>query len=546
MKPQVCVHASNDQVNLAWQYESPIPDCIGFAVFRRRNNESADVAEPLTNRIGFAGEPFTPGEQRPSTEWPIQKFTWVDFALQPGDSASYLILPMLWQNNALVKDEADASDWTDPVTTQTGTTYRAFFNRGIISSQFVSRFLLSDSSPLTTTSVRAVVNGPDSELRGLLGGSLAKALFDLLDEITADPTLSLYTALYELAQPDLIDRLVKLGGRANVILANGTGSGDGNDENAAARATLKAAGVPVADRMVNTSEHFAHNKFLVVCRNGEPERVWTGSTNWTPNGLFAQVNNGLLIADADLAKIYRQEWDAIHQAANDYPPQLAAGNARAFVANDDLRVWFCPTQAEADLNDAKGLIDNAQDGILFLMFNPGPADTLFNEILSVQQSKPDLFIHGVINQDPGGSKNPLVFFHRGQPNPADWDTIIPKNLKTQAGFWDQEVTPMMVTIHSKVVILDPFGANPVVMTGSHNLGPKASRANDDNLVIIRDAQLAREYAVEIMTVYEHYRWRYAVANQASGFKGLVKNPDWMAKTLAQAPVRQELNFWMGA
>ena len=31
-----------------------------------------------------------------------------------------------------------------------------------------------------------------------------------------------------------------------------------------------------------------------------------------------------------------------------------------------------------------------------------------------------------------------------------------------------------VHIHSKVIVLDPFGKNPVVMTGSHNLGYKAS------------------------------------------------------------------------
>jgi phosphatidylserine/phosphatidylglycerophosphate/cardiolipin synthase-like enzyme len=74
----------------------------------------------------------------------------------------------------------------------------------------------------------------------------------------------------------------------------------------------------------------------------------------------------------------------------------------------------------------------------------------------------------------------------------------------------------MVMIHSKVVLIDPFGQNPVLMTGSHNMGPKASQDNDDNLVIIENAPgLAAEYAVNIMGVYGHYKWLYNAWKKAS-------------------------------
>jgi hypothetical protein len=42
----------------------------------------------------------------------------------------------------------------------------------------------------------------------------------------------------------------------------------------------------------------------------------------------------------------------------------------------------------------------------------------------------------------------------------------------QAGW--REFTYNMVMIHCKVVVIDPFGKHPVLMTGSHNMGPKAS------------------------------------------------------------------------
>ena len=57
-------------------------------------------------------------------------------------------------------------------------------------------------------------------------------------------------------------------------------------------------------------------------------------------------------------------------------------------------------------------------------------------------------------------------------------------------------------IHSKVVVIDPYGAHSVLMTGSHNMGPKASGVNDENLVIIEGNEaLASQYATKIMEIY---------------------------------------------
>ena len=53
-----------------------------------------------------------------------------------------------------------------------------------------------------------------------------------------------------------------------------------------------------------------------------------------------------------------------------------------------------------------------------------------------------------------------------------------------------------------------------MLTGSHNLGPKASGTNDENLLIIRDAPgLAGAYATNIMAIYNQYRWRFRRAEQ---------------------------------
>ena len=66
------------------------------------------------------------------------------------------------------------------------------------------------------------------------------------------------------------------------------------------------------------------------------------------------------------------------------------------------------------------------------------------------------------------------------------------------------------------IVVDPFGDAPVVMTGSHNLGKKASSENDDNLVIVTGASgLAREYAVYIQVVFDAYKWRYERGQRSS-------------------------------
>jgi phosphatidylserine/phosphatidylglycerophosphate/cardiolipin synthase-like enzyme len=64
-------------------------------------------------------------------------------------------------------------------------------------------------------------------------------------------------------------------------------------------------------------------------------------------------------------------------------------------------------------------------------------------------------------------------------------------------------------IHDKIVVIDPCDAeNCAVITGSHNLGYRASYCNDDNLLIVRgNRALAIAYAVHVLDLYDHYVFR---------------------------------------
>ncbi len=104
-------------------------------------------------------------------------------------------------------------------------------------------------------------------------------------------------------------------------------------------------------------------------------------------------------------------------------------------------------------------------------------------------------------------------------------------------------------VHSKVVLVDPFSAHPVLLTGSHNLGPKASGTNDENLLVIRNAPgLAAAYATNIMAIYNQYRWRFRRHTQTKTkrWNGLEDGDGWQKGYLkADSAALREIDFWVG-
>ncbi|WP_367277044.1 hypothetical protein [Bradyrhizobium sp.] len=105
-----------------------------------------------------------------------------------------------------------------------------------------------------------------------------------------------------------------------------------------------------------------------------------------------------------------------------------------------------------------------------------------------------------------------------------------------------------VHIHSKAIVIDPFGDKPVVMTGSHNLGFKASSKNDDNLMIVEgNAKLAAASPANIIAIYQAYRWNSYVEQHRQdprAFHALLDNDTWQQGHLTGDELA-ELTFWMG-
>ena len=553
---KVKVYHNGDDVFIGWKPDGVIPDCRGFALLRRRNG----VEETVSTWVGFEGDKAKVGERRASTNWPIQKYQWTDYMANPGDTLQYRVLAMIGPDKDNLRASASAvSEWTPTVVLSHEVTPKigVYFNRGIVAAQWVSRRLGITDHNLQTAKLRTVISTPGDPFRNYLAGPLGKRLFELLASAAKDKR-ELYAALYELDDEQLEAALAKLGKRAHVVLANGSVKKKGQDQNRAARQRLKGK-IDLHDRMLSPRA-LGHNKFLVICDGKKrPRWVWTGSQNWTKTGLCTQANNSVLIDDPQLAAEYRAQWDLLQAAGNSTPASLKTANSTPRdrkLGGTKERLWFTPTVGQVDLEEARKIILAAKQAILFLMFNPGPSGTLLNGIIDAARKKASarrLYIHGVINQDPSTAKNPVKLFDEGNWENADYEVVLPAAIDEATSFFLRELKKLPKTfamVHSKVVLVDPLGDHPIVLTGSHNLGPKASGTNDENLLIIRDAPgLAGAYAANIMAVYNQYRWRFRRPSQPASkrWKGLKDTDTWQKGYLKPGSrALREIDFWVGA
>jgi phospholipase D-like protein len=567
-------YSNGDDVFLAWLLPRT-EDCWGVAISRDLKRPSGETHSGfLENRTGFASDKPPPHSHRPSTEWPFQRYTWTDHGVGEGDTVSYRIVPMLKTADGLEPDVASAAS-VGPIKVTGGTRgpVHAFFNRGLLLSQFMAKRLGPDFTKADLVRLKSELAQNDDQLRAFLAGELGARLIQLLADAKAKK-LHVYAALYELEDQALVDGLKAVGKRAHVVLSNGSKKKKGEDGNAGAAAQLD--GVVDLHRRMLWSEGLGHNKFLVIAESeAKPLAVWTGSTNWATTGLCTQLNNAVLVEDPELATAYLQQWKLLRDDrrtgiggkpmhfgellcdANDEPKTTTNGSGK-------WTVWFTRTSAGQDIEAASELINKARHAILFLMFEPGN-----NGLLQVVQARlspasptfdPDLYVHGVVNTlrpAPAGAPEAVAvdLVGRGQNTRFDLRVVQPEGVRGGLPGWAAEVMRRdflmgqggvigHAIIHSKVIVLDPF-TKPVVITGSHNFSHPASAANDENLLIVRNKRLAERYAVNIMSNYQHYRWRAYLQQSAregkSPWSGLTRSAAWQKK---QPEHDGELQFWV--
>lgn len=580
--------ANNDVATIAWSFGTRPEGCMGFAVYRI-DDKGKETALP--SHAVFPGYTIKPGQT--TAEFPIQKFYWKDVYARlvaertgnrtfrykvvplegkPGKLAPMRDLPFLVSNEVTIAPRVSGD-------------VSAYFNRGIISTQRVARALKGKTD---AGSLREHIADPDDALRASLSGDMVEALTEFVDR--AKSSGRIYAALYELGDEELIAKLEGIGKRLHIVLSNSVATDPltkkKSDGNQAARDRLARSAGTKLDRIM-ASNHIGHNKFLVYAdKAGKAKAVLMGSTNWTSTGLCAQTNNTLVIENPKLAERYLAYWKQLAadtKAAKGEGKKLQGTKFRGWNAtakevvlagDSGCASWFSPCTPKArsrgknekcpvDMAAVIERIDAAKHAILFLAFYPG-TPSLANWSATALRKNKKLFVRGCVTNKSAAEG----FFYqlkgmtppkkvKGQKTPVRQD---PRVIGAEAfdgkiipTGWQKEILKAgFAIIHDKIMVIDPFSDDCVVITGSHNLGYKASYDNDENLVIVEgDKKLAVAYATHVLDVYDHFAWRYTV--KRLGAKGanqsLKTEPDtWLDQYFdEEGEIRTaQLKFWMQA
>lgn len=440
------------------------------------------------------------------------------------------------------------------MTTQRGS-FRTTFTNGILAAQWLRNVLNEDGVIEKNELYEKIVNPADPH-RKYLAGDVIPLIHKLFKRKG-----TFYLGLYELEDEELEDILIANAARIHVILAN-TGLGEDKKwdaRNKAARKRLMDAGVDIEHRMFNNSTHIGHNKFVVhVPPGGGPRSVFTGSTNWTSTGLAGQTNNALLVEDDAVAGVFLDYWNRMKTDELKLPKPFSKEmkdnqQSQAFRESNEtasqvriangvtIDVWFSPNRPERrkptsknkptpvppDLTEVYRRMRMAKEAILFLAFYPGQSgkDCIIGEAINIAIKDRSLLVTGGVSSPQAmpnyvaKKKNADGEVEEEGESPTTYDDgnvsivraarIDDRTILGDLGA--EQLTArggIGAIIHDKLVVIDPRSSDCTVILGSHNLGFKASYSNDENMLIVTgDQELAAAYAVHILNVYDHYRFR---------------------------------------
>jgi phosphatidylserine/phosphatidylglycerophosphate/cardiolipin synthase-like enzyme len=231
---------------------------------------------------------------------------------------------------------------------------------------------------------------------------------------------------------------------------------------------LVEAGIPV---LGDRREGLMHNKFTVIDR----QEVWTGSMNYSTTEAYLNNNNLLRMRSNQLAENYSKEFEEMF-TDDLFGPDIRPATPNPSLTIDGVKIenYFSPDDHAA--NQIVEEINSAQQSIYFLAFS-FTADPLAEAIIARAQS--GVIVAGVMEETQaesniGGDYN--LFVTSGVNVRLDGN---PRNM------------------HNKVIVID----KQTVITGSYNFSNSAETRNDENIVIIHNADLAAEYLAEFEKIY---------------------------------------------
>ncbi len=510
----VTAHAGDGAVLLA--FDLPLAAVQGgeFAGFAIRCTTPDGNASWLLNRLSFAQQltsRTTPAQREwtPSDQAPFQKFHWVHFVSDalPG-TYRYDVTARFFVNGKLA-DGPTGSATVQLVAAQ-GQPFELGFTSGNLTSQaYAERFQNKDIRPAGPRTLLFDTQ-PFAEQYAWLGGHARRMIMSVLDECVSDPSLTVDLFAFDLDEPDIMRKLIQLKGRLRAFLDNSASHTGKSLEVEAHRQLVASAG---AGNVVQGSfTRFAHDKVILVRRAARPIRVITGSANFSVRGLYVQANNMLRFDHAGIAALYGRVFDQVFKTAGaGFTTTDLAAQWFDFPATPgvpDLSVSFAPhATATISLDRVEQALQAAGSSVLFAVMDLSGSGPVI-QTLKALHTQGHVLSYGVTQTATG-----ISVYKPGAPGVLVPFAALDKNVPQP--FVKEWRGGMGEVIHDKFIVIDFNSDHPVVVTGSSNLAAGGETNNGDNLLLIRDPDVAAAFAVEAIRLVDHFQFRAAMENATS-------------------------------
>ncbi|HME74108.1 MAG TPA: phospholipase D-like domain-containing protein [Mycobacterium sp.] len=528
---------------------------------------------PSQGHAQVAGEsPFS------SVNAPIHKFRWVHvpgLVHQDGSPTvgtyTYVVTPRYFDDAKTLQALDTSTSVTVDVEVapfQKGS-LTVGFTRGYVQSQaFVRHFgpsmhirpdgddLIYDTGAVAGSNGSGQTYSYNDEYQWL-GFTARQQILDVLAEVQADPTLSLDMFAYDLNEPEVCSSLLKLGasGQIRIILDNAAlhhnAAKPTPEDNFADEFTAQAADALKRGKF----GRYAHDKILIVSDKDGPRTVLTGSTNFSVTGLYVNANHVLTFDDREVAttysNVFNEAWSDDVKAAK-FAASTWAGQTFNFggaaSSTPPTSITFSPhpqdvaAQILGDLVSriqAEAAVAAPQHGSVFfaVMELSGAGENPVYDALNDIHSNTAVFSYGISDAPksvslylPGNNTGILV---SGRPGKE----LLPPPFNQVPQFRGHE-------IHHKFVVCGFRGDDPVVYCGSSNLALGGEKANGDNLLAIRDADVATVFVIEALALVDHYEFLNTLSNKTGSTPAAAaKQTDKRAAASAAGWVLGTTNAW---
>ena len=245
------------------------------------------------------------------------------------------------------------------------------------------------------------------------------------------------------------------------------------------------AGIPVIESPYNSETGIMHNKFVIFDANStNPAKpwIWGGSTNLTYDQINSDANNMVFIQDQSLAKAYQLEFEEMWGSTGNQPDYSKAkfgadktdNTPHEFIVNESrVQSYFSPSDGtNQQIINAINTADNDLNVETMVITR----SDLANAISSAKSRGVE--VHVLTNSENDNTETVNSILSAALP---DSKFIFDKTGKA--------------TLHHKLAIIDANWQNsdPQVITGSHNWSNSANNRNDENTLIIHNADIAKQY-----------------------------------------------------